>query len=142
MSFETQTQLQWNGPQVMRNFDNARIRSLFEAASLVEGRAVLRAPVDLGNLRGSITFSVSGQPTVFQQLVEDMGGRMLGAGTTITAPEGTAVVGTAVFYAVYQEFGTRFQRAQPFLLPALRESMDDVIEIFRRNGVRIQQVMR
>lgn len=142
MSFDLQTQMQWNGPQVIRNFDTARTRSLFEGASLVEGRAALRAPVDLGNLRSSITFSVSGQPTVFQQIVEEMGGRILGSGTTITAPRGTAVIGTAVLYAVYQEFGTRFQRPQAFLLPALLESRDDVIEIFRRNGVRIQQVMR
>lgn len=40
------------------------------------------------------------------------------------------VVGTNVEYAVYVEFGTRYQDAQPFLFPAAREAernMDRIV---------------
>ena len=141
MPYQLITTIDWAGPQVMREFAAARQRALIEAAATVEGRAVLRAPIDLGNLRNSITYSVSGQPTVFQEVVEQQGGRVLGPGTSITAPIGTAVVGTTVLYAVYQELGTRFHAPHPFLLPALIESFDDIIEIFRQNGVIVQQVI-
>lgn len=142
MAFGVQISSEWNGPAIQEDFDNSRLRALLESAVTVEGRAAARAPVDLGNLRGSITFSVSGQPTVFQQVVEQQGGRFLSPGETLSAPDGTAIVGTIVAYAVYQEFGTRFQMPQPFLLPALRESFDDIVEIFRQNGIRIEAVQR
>lgn len=142
MAFGVRMQMDWNGPRIQQDFLDSRQRALIEAAVTVEGRAAARAPFDLGNLSNSITFSVSGQPSVFQQVVEQQGGRLLRPGETLSAPEGTAIVGTIVLYAVYQEFGTRFQRPQAFLLPALRESVDDIIEIFRQNGVRVQAVQR
>jgi HK97 gp10 family phage protein len=69
-------------------------REVKRAALNVEAGAKRRAPVDTGRLRNSITHRVE--------------------------PDGlSAVVGTNVEYAPHVEFGTRFQRAQPYLVPAL-----------------------
>ena len=61
-----------------------------------EAAAKLSAPVDTGNLRRSITheLGVSG----FDQFVR---------------------IGTNVDYAIFQELGTRFHPAHPFLRPSL-----------------------
>ena len=42
-------------PQVERAIINAQRKALTEGAIIIEGDATLRAPVDTGNLRGSIT---------------------------------------------------------------------------------------
>tara|TARA_R110002167_G_scaffold12153_2_gene52070 strand:+ start:810 stop:1001 length:192 start_codon:yes stop_codon:yes gene_type:complete len=55
------------------------------------------APVDRGILRSSIQYEIR----------KERG-------------ELTARIGTNVKYAVYQEFGTRYMKAQPFLRPALK----------------------
>lgn len=65
------------------------------AGAAVEGQAKLYAPVDTGLLRGSINHRVEGD---------------------------TAIVGTNVEYAPYQEYGTRRFRpgvGQPFMRPAI-----------------------
>ena len=36
----------------------------------------------------------------------------------------------AAFYALFQEFGTRFQEAHPFVRPAFDEHQDDVLQVF------------
>ena len=62
----------------------------------VTNKARTLAPVDTGNLRGSITWELRTRGT---QLY--------------------GVVGTNVPYALYVEKGTRYMRPQPFLVPAL-----------------------
>lgn len=70
---------------------------LARRAIRVESAAKRLAPVDTGRLRSSITWA----------LYRD--GRGL-----------YAEVGSRVLYAVFQELGTRYMRAHPFLVPALR----------------------
>ena len=72
-------------------------RDLLKRAIRVEASAKRLAPVDTGRLRASITHSL------------ERDGRGL-----------VAFVGSDVSYAIFQEFGTRYQRAQPYLRPALR----------------------
>ena len=62
----------------------------------VEGLAKDLCPVDTGRLRASITTEPG-----------DAGG------------EFSVRIGTDVFYAIFQEFGTRYQSGTPFLRPAL-----------------------
>jgi HK97 gp10 family phage protein len=71
--------------------------ALAKSAIKVEAAAKRLAPVDTGRLRSSIShqLTVDGQGLV-------------------------AYVGTNVDYAIFQELGTRFMPAQPFLRPALR----------------------
>jgi len=71
-----------------------------EALQMLGGRAELEAkalaPVDTGNLRRSITHDIG----------RDLRGIYM-------------VYGTNVYYGIYQELGTRFHAAQPFLRPVL-----------------------
>lgn len=97
-------------PDVVFHLDKAALDALLKGpdgpvakdinrrAVQVEGAAKRLAPVDTGRLRGSITHAmgVDGQG-VF------------------------ADIGTDVEYAIYQEFGTRYQSGTPFLRPALDE---------------------
>lgn len=72
------------------------MRELTKVAVRVSAEAKRLCPVDTGRLRNSITFGVDA----------DSQGPY-------------AVIGTNVEYAPYVEFGTRYQRAQPFLRPAV-----------------------
>ena len=62
----------------------------------VQNKARSLAPVDTGNLRGSITWEI-----------RKRGNQLYG------------VVGTNVPYAIYMEKGTRYVAPRPFLAPAL-----------------------
>jgi HK97 gp10 family phage protein len=70
---------------------------LARRAVKVDREAKHLCPVDTGRLRSSI----------MNQLATDERGLL-------------ALIGTNVDYAIYQELGTRFMPAQPFLRPALR----------------------
>ena len=72
-------------------------RDLNRRANRVRNMAKRLAPVDRGILRASIQYEIR----------KERG-------------ELTARIGTNVKYAVYQEFGTRYMKAQPFLRPALK----------------------
>lgn len=74
-------------------------KDLARRAVKVEATAKRLAPVDTGRLRSSITHEVT---TDSKGLV--------------------AFVGTNVEYAIFVELGTRFQRPQPYLRPALRSA--------------------
>lgn len=67
----------------------------------VQNRARQLCPVDTGRLRSSVNSS---------------GLKRDGRGVYVE-------VGTNVEYAPYVEFGTRYQRAQPYLRPALAEAV-------------------
>lgn len=79
-----------------------------ETGLRVVSQAKRAVPVDTGRLRSSIR--------VLQF------GKILGVGgavSTSASDEFTAIVGTDVQYASFIEFGTKFARAQPYLLPAI-----------------------
>ena len=73
--------------------------ALRAGATIVKGDAVMRCPVDTGQLRNSI----------HEAIYDDY-----------------AIVDSNVEYAPHVEYGTSRQRAQPFLRPALDENMDDI----------------
>ena len=82
--------------------DLARGESVTEILTTVgqigEASAKSHAPVKTGNLRRSITYEVGS-----------------------TGRTQYARIGTNIFYALFQEVGTRFHAAQPFLRPALAD---------------------
>jgi HK97 gp10 family phage protein len=88
----------------------------------VHANGVALAPVDLGQLRNSIMWRKSWGSDSFGYPSEggfnSAGGEA--ATDTIEVPTGEleGVVGSAVEYATYQEFGTRWMAAQPFMRPA------------------------
>ena len=85
--------MEWYGDKVIQSVENAKRGGLEAASLIVEADATLRAPVDTGNLRSSITHKV----------VSDEEAR----------------VGTNVDYSPWVEGGTHKMAAQPFLRPAL-----------------------
>jgi HK97 gp10 family phage protein len=79
--------------------DGPVAKDLAKRAVRVESAAKRLAPVRSGRLRASIT----------HQMARDERGLL-------------AVIGTNVSYALYQELGTMYMSARPFLRPALREA--------------------
>jgi HK97 gp10 family phage protein len=92
---------------------SAAKRSAFEIGLIVEGQAKLLSPVDTGRLAGSITTQARDHGTSPESPAQ--------GGDRIQAPsdEMEVLVGTAVAYGPYQEFGTVRTDAQPFLRPSL-----------------------
>ena len=86
------------------NRKNEGIERALEAIGIqAEAYAKLKAPFDTGRLHNSITH----------------------------APEGddTEILGTAVEYAPYQEFGTRRTPAHPFFKPAVQDHVAEYKQI-------------
>lgn len=102
--------------------------ALRNVAFAVERLAKQYAPVDTGALRASIYTAFAGEPNTLPQVGGD--GQRVALPTPNQAL--TANVGPSVEYGVYQEFGTRYMSAQPYLLPALRQAEQVVPEEFRR----------
>jgi HK97 gp10 family phage protein len=83
-------------------------QTVAETALLIESDAKQFAPVDTGRLRSSIHAEI--------------------------APNGlSASVEAGVGYAVFLEFGTRRQRAQPFLFPAYEKNRAAFVANLKRN---------
>lgn len=80
--------------------------ALRKAAFDITSRAMSIAPVDTGNLRGSIVPTKQGTFS-----------------WRITAQAG---------YALYVELGTRKMSAQPFLVPALNSGFFELVRVVRR----------
>ena len=93
--------------QKKRILDAVKMVVRLNGAQLQE-KAVRKAPVDTGTLKRSIGLTI------------DDGGM-------------AAQVEPTVEYAPYQEYGTRFMEAQPFVGPAFREQK----EIFKRDLDRL-----
>jgi len=75
-------------------------RAVTSTCMSIEKDAKTKAPVDTGRLKSSITHKVD------QTGAHSISGQ----------------VGTNVFYAIYQEFGTTRMKAHPYLLPAFYEN--------------------
>ena len=89
---------------VRRHLEERKGLALEKIGLLVEGEAKLRAPVDSGTLKGSITHDVD---------------------------KNTVRIGTNLEYAGYVEKGTSKMRAQPYLTPALEDNIEEIKDIVR-----------
>lgn len=135
MSYTATVTQQWNGRDVKLKGKRVVGKSAYETGLIVEGQAKALAPKNFGYLAASITTQA------------DNRGTELGRPTNpaepapssfrkIASPTGDDVVlvGTAVEYAPYQEFGTVRSNAQPFLRPALDLAQGKTLTILERNG--------
>ena len=82
--------------QAIKAVEDASRAALSSAALVVLGDAILRCPVDTGNLRSSLTWEIE---------------------------RDAALVGTNVEYAPAVEIGTSQQEAQPYLKLALDDNL-------------------
>ena len=130
MSMKTKVQTEWHGDEVIKDFDKAQFKSLFQGANLVLNDAVTTVAVDKGQLK--------------QSLVK------------VVKPD-KATIGTPVSHTPHVEFGTRPHtipnafgkgitvnhpgtKAQPFLLPALINNVKKIIALFKTNGINLKWV--
>ena len=88
-------------PEAKKALSEAEERTLEAIGVFVEGEAIVRAPVDTGNLRNSLSHQVDHD-------------------------DRAVVIGTPVEYAVYVEKGTSRNKAQPYLTPAIEDNIDKI----------------
>lgn len=125
MSYEVRSDLQWNGQDVKIRGNKVINKTIFETGLIVQGQAVVLAPVDTGYLRGSILTQSANKGT---ETRPDKNGRKANG---IDAPptDSEVWVGTSVVYAPAVEF-----LSQPFLRPALDLAMGKALNIGEKNG--------
>jgi len=90
-------------------------KAILELVTRVTAQAKALAPVDKGQLRNSIMGRTQLEDIGFN----DGSGERAPLKILEKANAGQGLVGTAVLHGIYQEFGTRFTRAQPYLRPAV-----------------------
>ena len=91
-------------------------RAVREGMKIFQAAAEEKAPRDTGALADNINIKTKA------------GG---GDGDdTSGSIEAVAGPGKKQFYGLFQEYGTRFQKAQPFMTPAYEENKDAVLETF------------
>lgn len=113
---------------IIRNSGSNARTALRNVAFTVERVAKQRSPVDTGALRASI-YTTFGHDARVMPTVNTEAAR-----TPLPQPTDNLVahVGPSVEYGIYQELGTRYMAAQPYLLPALRDAERIVTSEFRR----------
>ncbi len=118
----------WKGEQVKVRADRTVGKTAYEIGLIVEGYAKSLAPVLTGRLAGSVTTQAKGRGT-------DVEAPATGE-DKIAAPgsDKEVLVGTAVDYGPYVEFGTARSNAQPFLRPALDLARGEAVTIAVQNG--------
>lgn len=84
-------------------------KAILELCIKITGEASTLAPVDQGTLRQSIMYKTDTAKS-------DAGSS---PDISVQPKKLEGYVGSAIEYAVYQEYGTRYMRPQPFLRPAV-----------------------
>lgn len=95
------------------------------ATRMVQSRAKELAPFDSGLLIGSI----------YAKTLKRAG--------KAGSPFAYGIVGTSVEYAIYQEFGTRYMPAHPFLMPAvaqLKTVIFQLMSIYVKEQLKAQSI--
>ena len=87
---------------------------VLETCIKIATQAKVLAPVKDGRLRNSIMYRTKFQEGMFN----DSGGLSAPKKLDSRPKENEGYVGTNLEYAVYQEFGTRYLKPQPYLRPA------------------------
>ena len=128
MSINVDTSQSWHGREVKIQGKKVVDKSAFEIGLVVEGQAKELAPVRTGRLKASITTQAAGQSS-------SPGGEAR-AGDVISPPrdDQEVLVGTAVDYGPYIEFGTVRSNAQPYLRPALDLARGKALTIVEQQG--------
>jgi len=100
-----------NLDEILQQGTNAGV---LETCIKIATQAKVLAPVKDGRLRNSIMYRTKFQEGMFN----DSGGLSAPKKLDSQPKENEGYVGTNLEYAVYQEFGTRYLKPQPYLRPA------------------------
>ena len=131
----------WEGAPIKVQGQKVVSRTAFELGLIVQGQAELLCAVDYGYLAASIiTQSVEDgtelRSPVLNASKDHDPGHNVDTFKKIDKPvdKNEVLVGTAVDYAPYVEFGTVRSDAQPFLRPALDMAKGRILTILKKNG--------
>ena len=117
-------------------FELAAQAGVLEACIMATNEAKTLAPVDDGMLRNSIMWKTNQRTGGFN----NSGGEKASKQITPEPQKLEGYVGSNLEYAVYQEFGTRKMRPQPFLRPAIlfvqKGNVQDVIKRIKEETER------
>ena len=115
---------------IIKKLPGNRDKAIRAVAFSIERKAKVKAPVDTGALRASIytrtakgSYSSNEQMSGIPEVQSDAQRE-----TLPPVREGEAVVGPSVNYGIHVEFGTRRQRAQPYLGPAVNSTAKELAE--------------
>jgi len=127
MSFDVKVTTNFKERELRLAGFNTMGKSAFEIGLIVQSLAKPLVPVDTGRLRGSITTQARDHGTAME------GGQ---SGDRIQSPTDPleVLVGTAVFYSPYIEYGTIRRGAQPFMRPALEQVRGKTQSILAKNS--------
>lgn len=108
-----------------RKISALRDTALVEGAVILEGECIVRCPVDTGHLKGSISRKVHlGDGSIQGETMPD--------GIDGVPKAGDAVVGTNVSYAPHVEYGTKYQKAQPFMRSGAVAAVPKIKDLFQK----------
>jgi len=133
----------WNGEDVKIRGKKVVQQTGFELGKLVEKTARFLAPVDSGYLRASITTQCGngigtepGNPAALGGTGKQKGGGFSSWEMTIQAPTdpNEIYVGTPLYYAWHQEFGTIYMAPQTFLRASLELAKGNMLTITKVNA--------
>ncbi len=98
----------------------------------IASQAKLLAPVDMGQLRNSLSASNTSRT----EMLNNMAGEKAEALDTQGLKDGEVYVGSNSDHAIFQEYGTVKQPAQPYLRPAMEAVVQrkTPAEIFEKYG--------
>jgi hypothetical protein len=138
---KTEATLIWNGDKVKVQGKKVTGKTAFELGLIVEGQAKLLCPIDYGYLAASITVQSVSMGTEMETPKPNASKpksypHNVSTFKKIDKPidPNEVLVGTAVDYAPYVEFGTLRSDAQPFLRPALDMAKGKTLTILLYNG--------
>ena len=115
-----------NTDKVIKAMEEATKTALMAGIIDMHGQAVELAPVDTGNLKGSLSWTVGGEAGgLTSPATADQGVRT-------TSETDTAYLGSNILYAIFQEYGTSKMAAQPFLIPAFDARKKYTPEIMKK----------
>ena len=128
MSHQVKTDLAWHGEDVKIKGRKVVNKSAYEIGLVVEGQAKELCKVVTGRLRGSITTQAADKGTNVEAPAE--------SSDKIAGPrdDQEVLVGTAVEYGPYKEFGTVRMDAEPYLRPALDLAQGKTVSITQKNA--------
>ena len=101
---------------IKKILDIATEKSSLEVAINAAAQAKALAPVDSGRLRNAIMYKTTKKKGGFNNVSGESAPFEV---TTRPREDKEAIVGFNLLYGVYQEFGTRRMKPQPFLRPSM-----------------------
>ena len=142
------SELEWNGKEVIQDFDKALNLSLLESVRIVHADAVTGINSDMNQLRSSLFTTVKNKVGEVGTNAEYAAAYEFGS-RPHWAPK-KAIVDWAGRRGLSKEIGQRIwisiakkgTKAHPFLHPAFLKNVNRIIAIFKKRGIAIKWVQK